>query len=93
MAIEADVADLQAQVVALRLAVEGAWLSLLSTARDPAGDARRLGEENAAAVRGLDASSPAAAAMRDAVLGHTERLWGSIAWQLGEAKGERVSSA
>ena len=30
-----DIADLQAQLVALRLAVEGAWLSLLSNDADP----------------------------------------------------------
>ena len=93
MADDRAIADLQAQVVALRLAVEGAWLSLLSPSADPAGDARRLGERNADAVRQLDASNPAAAAVRDAVLHHTERLWGSIAWQLTEANGPRVESA
>ncbi|WP_375382825.1 hypothetical protein [uncultured Sphingomonas sp.] len=50
MAVEQDLADLQAQIVALRLAVEGAWLSLLSPSPDPTGDARRLGEQNAAAI-------------------------------------------
>lgn len=76
-----DLADLQAQVVALRVAVEGAWLSLLRPAADPAGDARRLGEENIAAIGQLDAPDDAARAMRDAVIGHTAQLWGSIAWQ------------
>ena len=76
-----ELADLQAQVVALRLAVEGAWLSLLQPAADPAGDARRLGEQNIAAIGQLDAPDAAARAMRDAVIGHTAQLWGSIAWQ------------
>ena len=76
-----ELADLQAQVVALRLAVEGAWLSLLQPAADPAGDARRLGEQNIAAIGQLDAPDDAARAMRDAVIEHTAQLWGSIAWQ------------
>ena len=76
-----ELADLQAQVVALRLAVEGAWLSLLQPAADPAGDARRLGEQNIAAIGQLDTPDGAARAMRDAVIGHTAQLWGSIAWQ------------
>ncbi len=93
MAVEQDLADLQAQVVALRLAVEGAWLSLLSPSADPAGDARRLSEQNAAAIGQLDASSPAAKAVRDAVLHHTEQLWGSIAWQLDDAGKVRTGEA
>ena len=76
-----ELADFQAQVVALRLAVEGIWLSLLRPAADPAGDARRLGEENIAAIGQLDTPNDAAGAMRDAVIGHTAQLWGSIAWQ------------
>ena len=76
-----ELSDLQAQVVALRLAVEGIWLSLIRPAADPAGDARRLGEENIAAIGQLDTPNDAARAMRDAVIGHTAQLWGSIAWQ------------
>ena len=93
MAAEQDLADLQAQVVALRLAVEGAWLSLLSPSADPAGDARRLGEQNAAAIGQLDASSPAAEATRAAVLHHTQQLWGSIVWQLDGSGAVRTSEA
>lgn len=78
-----DMADLQAQVVALRLAVEGTWLSLLAQDPDPAGTARRLGEQNVAAIGQLDANNPAAEAIRAAVVRHTEQLWSSIAWQLG----------
>ena len=40
---DAMIADLQAQIVALRLAVEGAWLSILQPDPDPAAAAKRLG--------------------------------------------------
>ena len=82
MTNEEHVADLEAQIVALRLAVEGAWLSLLNPSIDPAGDARRLGQQNIDAINQLDASTDAQRALRDAVVGHTAQLWGSIAWQL-----------
>jgi hypothetical protein len=77
-----DVADLQAQLVALRMAVEGAWLSLLSNDVDPAGAAGRLKEANVAAIGQLDATTANAKALRDAVATHTAHLWGSIEWQL-----------
>ena len=77
-----EVADLQAQIVALRLAVEGAWLSLLSNYPNPAGAAGALKDANVAAVNQLDASTPNAKALRDAVAAHTAHLWGSIEWQL-----------
>lgn len=77
-----EVADLQAQVIALRLAVEGVWLSLLTSDPNGGAAAARLRRENVAAVDQLDTSTPAAKAMRDAVAAHTDRLWGSIGWQL-----------
>ena len=80
-----DHADLQAQVIAMRLAVEGLWISLLNADVDPAGQAKRLGKANMAAIDQLDASNAQARAVRDAVARHTERLWGSIGWQLDEA--------
>ena len=79
-----DHADLQAQVIAMRLAVEGLWISLLGADVDPTGQAKRLGAANLAALDQMDASSAAARAVRDAVARHTERLWGSIGWQLDE---------
>ena len=92
MAIEQDVADLQAQIVALRLAVEGAWLSLLQPDPEPAAAARRLGAATGAPIGQLEAPNAAAEAMRAAVLRHTEQLWGSVAWQLGErANGETTA--
>lgn len=80
-----DVADMQAQIVALRMAVEGAWLSLLSSDPDAVAVAAKLRRANVAAVDQLDASTPQARAMRDAVSAHTDRLWGSIGWQLEQA--------
>jgi len=77
-----DIADLQAQLVALRLAVEGAWLSLLSQDPDPVAQADQLKRANVAAVEQLDASSANASALRDAVAAHTGHLWSSIEWQL-----------
>jgi hypothetical protein len=77
-----DIADLQAQLVALRIAVEGAWLSLLSNDADPVGMAGELKKANVASVDQLDATTPNAKALRDAVAGHTAHLWGSIEWQL-----------
>ena len=82
-------ADLQAQVIAMRLAVEGLWISLLSADVDPAAQAKRLGAANMAALDQMDASSDAARAVRDAVARHTERLWGSIGWQLDEAANKK----
>jgi hypothetical protein len=82
MLIMDEVADLQAQLVALRMAVEGAWLSLLSNDVDPAGAAGRLKQANVAAIGQLDASTPNAMALRDAVAAHTAHLWSSIEWQL-----------
>lgn len=81
-----DIADLQAQTVALRLAVEGLWLSLLRADPQAVENAVRLGQENSKAIGQLDASTEAARAMRDAVRKHTETLWGSIEWQLRERR-------
>lgn len=77
-----DIADLQAQLVALRLAVEGAWLSLLGSDPDPVAAAGKLKDANVAAVDQLDASTDNARWLRDAVATHTKHLWGSIEWQL-----------
>lgn len=79
-----EVGDLQAQIVALRVALEGAWLAMLSSGPDAIANAQRLREQNVAALNNLDASTPDAAAMRDAVVAHTDHLWKSIAWQLGD---------
>jgi hypothetical protein len=79
-----DVADLQAQIVALRVALEGAWLSMLNSGPGAIENAQRLRQHNVEALSKLDASTPQAAAMRDAVVAHTEQLWKSIAWQLGD---------
>ena len=46
-----QISDLQAQIVALRLATEGAWLSLLHADQDPVAAAARLKDANVAAVR------------------------------------------
>ena len=86
-----ELLDLQAQVVALRVATEAAWLSLLGPASDPAGDARRLGEQHIAAIGQLDANTDAQRELRDAVIGHTAQLWGSIAWQL-ESAGKQAAT-
>jgi hypothetical protein len=77
-----DVVDLQAQIVSLRLAVEGLWLSVLRSDPDAIAQAERLGRENVATIGQIDASTPDARIMRDAVVRHTEQLWGSIGWQL-----------
>ena len=84
-----DIADLQAQLVALRFAVEGAWMSLLSQDPDPASQARQLKEANVAAVGRLDAATPNAEALRDAVAAHTGHFWSSIEWQLKTLAEER----
>jgi hypothetical protein len=77
-----EIIDLNAQIVALRMAVEGIWLSLLSNDADPAAQAAMLRQANVAAIGQMDAPTPAAISMRDAVAAHTDRLWGSIEWQL-----------
>ena len=77
-----DIADLQAQLVALRLAVDGAWLSLLGNDPDPVAAAGQLKDANVSAIDQLDASTENAKVLRDAVAGHTAHLWGSIEWQL-----------
>jgi hypothetical protein len=77
-----EVVDLQAQIVSLRLAVEGLWLSMLRSDPDGLAQAQRLGRENAATIGQIDASTEEAKIMRDAVMRHTEQLWGSIGWQL-----------
>jgi hypothetical protein len=76
-------ADLQAQIVALRVAVEGAWLSMLHSGPDAVANAEKLRADNVAGLRALDAATPQAQAARDAVVLHTEQLWKSIIWQLG----------
>jgi hypothetical protein len=81
-----DIADLQAQLMAMRLAVEGLWLSLLTPDPQAIEHVVRMREENSKAIAQLDASSDAARVMRDAVRKHVEQLWGSIEWQLREAR-------
>lgn len=76
------VADLQAQVIALRAALEGIWLATLRRDPDALAQAERLGQESAEAIGQLDARTPDAVAVRDAITRHTEQLWGSIVWQL-----------
>ena len=71
-------------MVALRVAVEGAWMSLLAADPDPAGAAQRLGLENVAAIERLEGKTETADAVRAAVIFHTGQIWGSIAWQLAE---------
>ena len=85
-------ADLQAQIIALRTALEGAWLSMLHA--DPNGviNAERLRQENVAGLRALNASGAQAEAMRDAVVAHTDQLWKSIVWQLGGEPGDDASA-
>jgi hypothetical protein len=85
-----EVADMQAQIVALRLAVEGAWLSLLNNDTDPVAAANALKEANVAGVNQLDASTPNAEALRDAVATHTAHLWSSIEWQLKAIRDEQA---
>ena len=87
-----EVADLQAQMVALRLAVEGAWLSLLNTDSDPVAAANALKQANVAAVNQLDVSSDNAKGLRDAVAIHTEHLWKSIEWQLKTMRDEQQTA-
>lgn len=81
-----DIADLQAQLIALRMAVEGTWLSLLSSDPDPVAAVGQLKAANVAAVDQMDASHPNAMAMRDAVAAYTAHLWGSIEWQITESR-------
>jgi hypothetical protein len=78
------VIDLQAQVIALRAAVEGAWLAMLRRDGDAHAQAERIGRESVDAIGELDAKSADALAMRAAIIRHTEQLWGSIGWQLGQ---------
>ena len=83
-----NVAELQAQMVALRVAVEGLWLSLLSTDPDAIAAAGQLRQQNVASIDQLDASTDNARALRDAVRTHTDHLWGSIEWQLKQIRGQ-----
>ncbi|WP_425230956.1 hypothetical protein [Sphingomonas sp.] len=78
------IADLQAQIVALRTATEGVWLSLLlSGGGDARNHAERLRRENLDGLNALHAPNDEAAAMRAAVIAHTDQLWSSIVRQLG----------
>ena len=90
--MDPEVADLKAQVIALRVAVEGAWLSLLAPSPTSVADARNLGEQHAAAVGYLKADDDTSRAIRDAVVFHTQQLWGSIAWQLENPIGSRPTN-
>jgi hypothetical protein len=83
-----DAADLQAQIVALRLAVEGIWLSVLSADPNAVAQAERMRDANVASLDQLDAATPQARAARDAVALHTRSLWGSIVWQLQQTTGQ-----
>ena len=84
-----DAADLQAQIVALRLAVEGIWLSVLRADANGLREAQRLHGENVASVAQLAGTTTEQRAMRDAVAGHTRALWGSIVWQLQQPPEQR----
>jgi hypothetical protein len=77
-----DIADLQAQIVALRLAVEGVWLSVLAGDPNAVVQAERLRDANIASLDQLDTTTAQTRAARDAVALHTQSLWGSIVWQL-----------
>ena len=77
-----QLADLQAQIIALRLATEGAWLSLLANDADPADQAAGLKTAHVAAIGQLNAGTADERAMVAAVTRHTEQLWSSIEWQL-----------
>jgi predicted TIM-barrel enzyme len=77
-----DIADLQAQLIALRMAVEGTWLSLLHNDPTPADTVAKLKDANVAAVNQLATTTPNDKKMRDAVAAHTAQLWGSIEWQI-----------
>ena len=81
-----EVADLQAQLVALRMAVEGTWLTLLLNDPNPVATVARLKDENVAAVNQLDASTPNAEGLRNAVATHVAHIWGSIEWQIQQTK-------
>ena len=78
-------ADLQAQVLALRNAVESLWLSMMYADPDRDAHAKRLHESSLAAVRALNPVDADGAAMRQAVMEHTDKLWRSIAAQLAAA--------
>jgi len=82
-------ADMQAQIMALRIAVEGVWLSILHADPDPVAVATRLRDQNVAGVRAMPATAPRDVAARDAVAVHTQQLWNSIVWQLGGEPDER----
>lgn len=84
-----QIADLQAQIVALRMAVEGTWISLLNNDPDPVAAVAKLKDANVEAVNQLDASSENARALRDAVAAHTAHIWGSIEWQIQTARAEQ----
>ena len=88
-----QIADMQAQIVALRTAVEGLWLSMMHA--DPARieQAERMRSEMLAGLARLEAPTPEAAAMREAVSVHTDQLWKSIIWQLGGLRDEPTAEA
>jgi hypothetical protein len=79
------IVDLQAQIIALRMAAEGAWLTLLQMDPNGRSAATRLRRENVAAVNQLDATTPESKALRDAVAGSVDKFWGSVGWQLDPA--------
>ncbi len=86
------IADLQAQIVALRTALEGAWLAMLHADPNGIASAERLRRENVAGVRAFPATGAQAEATRDAVVAHTDQLWKSIVWQLGGEPGDDASA-
>ena len=81
------IADLQAQVIALRTAIESLWLSTLYPDPNRIAHAGRMKTSSLDALRALRADDPAAAAMRDAVMLYTDQLWSSIEAQLGVLPG------
>lgn len=70
--------DLQAQVIALRNAVESLWLSMLHNDPDRVAHAGRLRESSVAALGVLQPNSEADRDILAAVIAHTDRLWTSI---------------
>ena len=80
-----ETADLQAQVLALRNAVESLWLSMLYPDPDRQAHAAQMHRSSVAAVERLHPLDADGAAMRTAVIEHTDKMWRSIEVQLAAA--------